>query len=271
MSGKSRTGQRPGRRPSGNAGGSGQGRRQPGTPRPGQSPARREGEAPGQRQARLAAAQQARRRVERRRRITVWAGIAAGLAAVIAVLFVIFQNSSSPPSSSARAGAYPYQVGSPGSGSAAPGFTLASSRGGTISLSAYRGKTVLLFFQEGLTCQPCWDQITDLQKHAAQLRAAGIGQVVSVTSDPIGAITTKARDMGLTTPVLSDPGLAVSQQYSANSYGMMGAGRDGHTFILVGPDGIIRWRADYGGPPKYTMFLPATALLADLNAGEHPS
>ena len=206
----------------------------------------------------------------RRRRITVRAGIAAGVAAVIAVLFVIFQNSSSP-SSSSKAGAYPYQVGSPGSGSAAPGFTLASSRGGTISLSAYRGKTVLLFFQEGLTCQPCWDQITDLQKHAAQLRAAGIAQVVSVTSDPIGAIAQKARDMGLTTPVLSDPGLAVSQQYSANSYGMMGAGRDGHTFILVGPDGIIRWRADYGGPPKYTMFLPATALLADLNAGEHPS
>jgi hypothetical protein len=56
--------------------------------------------------------------------------------------------------------------------------------------------------------------------------------------------------------VLSDPGLAVSQQYHANSYGMMGASRDGHTFILVGPDGVIRWRADYGGPPKYTMFLP---------------
>ncbi len=187
---------------------------------------------------------------------------------MIAVLFVIFQNS---PSSAGGTGAYPYQAGSPGPGQAAPGFSLAASTGGTISLSQYRGHTVLLFFQEGLTCQPCWDQITDLQNHAAQLKAAGIGQVVSITTDPIGAITTKTHDMGLTTPVLSDPNLAVSQAYQANSYGMMGSSRDGHTFIVVGPDGTIRWRGDYGGPPKYTMFLPTTSLLADIKAGEHPS
>jgi hypothetical protein len=52
---------------------------------------------------------------------------------------------------------------------------------------------------------------------------------------------------------------------------MMGTSRDGHTFVLVGPDGRIRWRADYGGPPKYIMFLPTTTLLADIRAGEHPS
>ena len=171
-------------------------------------------------------------------------------------------------SSTAGAGKYPYQAGSPGAGQAAPGFTLAASTGGNISLSRFRDKTVLLFFQEGLTCQPCWDQITDLQQHAAQLRAAGITQVVSVTSDPVAAITQKTRDMGLTIPVLSDPNLAVSQEYGANSYGMMGASRDGHTFILVGPDGRIRWRADYGGAPKYTMFVPTASLLADLRAGQ---
>jgi hypothetical protein len=52
---------------------------------------------------------------------------------------------------------------------------------------------------------------------------------------------------------------------------MMGASRDGHTFILVGPDGKIRWRADYGGPPKYVMFLPTASLLTDIKEGEHPS
>lgn len=216
-------------------------------------------------------ARQAESRRQRRRKITVRAGIAVGVAAVIAVLFVIFQNSSSSSSSPSAAGAYPYQAGSPGPGQAAPGFTLAASTGGNVSLSQYRGKRVLLFFQEGLTCQPCWDQITDLQDHAAQLKAAGIGQVVSVTTDPAADIATKARDMHLTIPVLSDPDLAVSQVYHANSYGMMGAGRDGHSFILVGSDGKIEWRADYGGAPKYTMFLPTTSLLADLKAGEHPS
>jgi peroxiredoxin len=263
MSGKSRVSQRQ-RWPSG------QGQRQPGTRQPGQGTAPQKNAAgTRERRAGSVAARQAQQRAQRRRKITVRAGIAAGVAAVIAVLFVIFQNSSSP--SSAGAGAYPYQAGSPGAGQAAPRFSLAASTGGNISLSQFRGKTVLLFFQEGLTCQPCWDQITDLQKHAAQLKAAGIDQVVSVTSDPIGAITTKTHDMGLTIPVLSDPSLAASQQYHANSYGMMGASRDGHTFILVGPDGTIRWRADYGGAPKYTMFLPTASLLADIKAGEHPS
>lgn len=219
------------------------------------------------RQARLSARKQAQHLAQRSRRIITWGGIAAGTAAIVAVLYVIFSGGSS----TAGAGKDPYQAGSPGAGQAAPGFMLAASTGGNISLSQFRGKTVLLFFQEGLTCQPCWDQITDLQKHAAQLRAAGIGAVVSITSDPVGAITTKARDMGLTIPVVSDPNLAISQQYHANGYGMMGASRDGHTFIVVGPDGTIRWRADYGGAPKYTMFLPTTSLLADIKAGEHPS
>jgi peroxiredoxin Q/BCP len=51
---------------------------------------------------------------------------------------------------------------------------------------------------------------------------------------------------------------------------MMGTSRDGHSFILVGPDGVIRWRADYGGAPDYTMDVPVTQLLANLKAGERP-
>jgi peroxiredoxin Q/BCP len=47
---------------------------------------------------------------------------------------------------------------------------------------------------------------------------------------------------------------------------MMGDMRDGHSFILVGPDGTIRWRADYGGEPDYTMFLPTAKMLTDLTA-----
>jgi peroxiredoxin Q/BCP len=74
----------------------------------------------------------------------------------------------------------------------------------------------------------------------------------------------KAADAKLTTPVLSDPDLAVSRAYDANQYGMMGDMRDGHSFVLVGPDGVIEWRADYGGAPKYTMFLPTDKMLSDL-------
>jgi peroxiredoxin Q/BCP len=268
MSGKPRTGQRQGQVPGQRqARPAGQDNGPPDAQRQAAPAARQKAALAAGRKAKAAAAQQARRRSERRRKIGVRAAIAAGVVAVVAGLFAIFHHASAGTSTSA----YPYKVGSPGPGHAAPAFTLAASTGGQISLAAYRGKTVLLFFQEGLTCQPCWNQITDLQKHTAQLRAAGITNVVSVTGDPVGPITQKARDMDLTIPVLADPGLAVSQAYHANTYGMMGSSADGHTFILVGPDGVIRWRADYGGAPKYTMFLPTATILADMKAGEHPS
>jgi hypothetical protein len=46
---------------------------------------------------------------------------------------------------------------------------------------------------------------------------------------------------------------------------MMGDTRDGHSFVLVGPNGTISWRADYGGAPDYTMFLPTQQILADVD------
>lgn len=133
-----------------------------------------------------------------------------------------------------------------------------------MSLAGFRGKTVLLYFQEGLSCQPCWDQIRDLEQNQSALHSAGVDAVVSITSDRANLIARKAADEKLTTPVLSDPDLSVSRAYDANKYGLMGDMRDGHTFVLVGPDGTIQWRADYGGAPKYTMFLPTDKMLADL-------
>lgn len=162
---------------------------------------------------------------------------------------------------------YAYQVGRPGPGDMSPPIRLAASSGGTLDLSSLRGKTVLVYFQEGVMCQPCWDQLTDIENSIEQFRALGIDNVISVTGDPIGPVTQNAADEKLSTPVLSDPGLAVSKTYDANRYGMMGTSADGHTFVVVGPDGRIRWRADYGGAPKYTMYVPVTALVADLKLG----
>ncbi|XES00910.1 hypothetical protein HEP87_40440 [Streptomyces sp. S1D4-11] len=51
---------------------------------------------------------------------------------------------------------------------------------------------------------------------AYNLAMPGIDDIVSITSDPADLITRKTKDMGPTTPVLSDPGLKVSQRYGAN-------------------------------------------------------
>ena len=192
--------------------------------------------------------------------------VALGVVALIAVLAVIYWTSQSQ-TGPGGSGQYPYAVGHPGPGQVAPAVALASTAGGTFNLASYHGKTVLLYFQEGLTCQPCWDQLKDLDAHLAQFRAAGIDQVVSITSDPLDAITQKVADEGITSPVLSDPQLAVSTAYNANQYGMMGTSRDGHSFVVVGPDGTIRWRADFGGAPNYTMYVPIPTLLADVQKG----
>lgn len=189
--------------------------------------------------------------------------LTAGLAVLaVAGLFLAFRSGQSQQHAAGKAA---YQVGQPAQGEAAPAFSLAASNGKTVSLGDYRGKNVLLFFQEGIGCQPCWDQIRDLETDHAKLAAAGIDDIVSVTTSPADLVAQKTRDDNLQTPVLSDGDLTVSRAYHANSYGMMGDSRDGHSFILVGPDGRIRWRADYGGAPNYTMYLPVDQMLRDMN------
>ena len=163
---------------------------------------------------------------------------------------------------------YPYAVGDPGVGAVAPEFNLKSTSGGSIDLSSYAGKQqVLLYFMEGLTCQPCFDQITAIQKDMSAFHALGIDTIISITNDPYDQLSQKAQDMGLTIPVLADEDGAVCNTYQTLRYGMMMGMNPGHTFILVGTDGRIRWRADYGGPPKYTMYVPPDALLHDLKQG----
>jgi peroxiredoxin Q/BCP len=165
-------------------------------------------------------------------------------------------------------GSHPtFAAGQPGPGAAAPEIKLPSTAGGTFDLADQRGKTVLLYFQEGVGCQPCWDQIRDIEKDMAPFRALGIDELVSIAGNPLNQLRQKVTDESLSTPLLADPELSLGQSYRANDYGMMGKSAYGHTFIVVGPDGRIRWRADYGGSPDYTMYVRPQALLTDLRAG----
>lgn len=189
------------------------------------------------------------------------------VAVAVAALGAIFLANRGGSSGTGKPGQYKFQVGQPGPGQKAPPIRLPSTEGNTFDLSAQKGRTVLLYFQEGLSCQPCWDQLKAIQSDGAKFQALGIDQIVSITTDPLAALRQKASDEGLKVPVLTDPHLAVSQEYNANHYGMMGDSRDGHSFVLVGPDGTIRWRADYGGAPDYTMYVPDSNLLADIRAG----
>lgn len=207
---------------------------------------------------------------------------AAVLAAVIGLAVVFLLSNDLPAASTStataaneqrgKAGRYAYDVGEPGPGEEAPSISLPSSGGGTFELADQRGSTVLLYFQEGLMCQPCWDQITAIESDSESLAALGIDRVVSITTDPTDLVAQKVADEGLSTPVLSDEDWSVSDVYRTNTdehvmMQGMGGMHNGHSFILVGADGRIDWRADYGGPPEFTMFLPVADLAADIQAG----
>lgn len=224
------------------------------------------------REARLRAeAEEARSQRVRALRLKLLGAVGAALLA-LGVVFAVSvggeRGASSAKGGGGRGGGdYAFAVGSPGPGESAPTLKLPATNGRTYDLAARRGKRVLLYFQEGLGCQPCWDQIKDIERKPGTLQALGIDEMVSITGNDLANLRQKTSDERIKTPVLADPGLGMSTRWEANKFGMMGDSANGHSFIVVGPDGRIEHRADYGGAPDYTMYVPVRSLLADLRAG----
>ena len=199
--------------------------------------------------------------------VPLWGVLAASLVAVLVVGIATVNTLSGRDPALGGTGGAPdlrYDVGDPGVGAEAPDFELPSATGAAFRLSDQRGKEVLLYFHEGLMCAPCWKQIEDIQADLSKFTALGIDQVAAISIDPLGPQRQRATTRQISLPALADTDRAVSAAYDALSYGMMGGSTPGHTFVLVGPDGVIRWRADYGGPPDYTMYVPNETLLAEL-------
>ena len=203
----------------------------------------------------------------KRRRLSVGMKVALITGAAVLALAAIFIVNSTQGTGGSAAGAFPFQVGNPGPGQKAPPIVLASTSGGTFNLAAQRGKTVLVFFQEGIGCEPCWTNMQDIERNWSKFKTLGIDEMVAVTTNSLDQLRQKVADENLRTPVLADPTMDVSKIYGANQYGMMGDAADGHTYMVIGRNGVIKWRADYGGPPNYTMYVPISRLADDIKRG----
>jgi len=149
-----------------------------------------------------------------------------------------------------------------GTGLIAADFSLPATTGGTFKLSDYRGKSnVLLFFNEGLSCQPCLAQMQGLDALNANFKSLNI-VAISITGDPPQVLSQWVQSGGPRYGmVLSDQRLEGSRMYDmlGPNVSMMPGSAPGHSFVLVNKDGVIVWRHDYG---PYNMNVPNDEIMA---------
>ncbi len=135
----------------------------------------------------------------------------------------------------------------------APLFTLPTVAGDEFSLREHRGQhNILLFFNEGLGCAPCLDQVVDLDEKWESFDALDV-KLVSIMVDPMDALAAEAHDRGMTSIVASDEDRNVSTAYDALEFSMHPGIRPGHSFMLVNKSGRMIWRWDWigHGQPMY--------------------
>lgn len=117
----------------------------------------------------------------------------------------------------------------PGVGEPAPDFTLPSTGGEEITLSDYRGETVVLNFW-ATWCGPCVREIPDLasfQDHNPDVTLIGVS--VDDQLGPAG-VRAKAERFGADYMVLLDPTGTASSPYSVHTL---------PTTVVIGPDGTV--------------------------------
>jgi peroxiredoxin len=136
----------------------------------------------------------------------------------------------------------------------APDFTLTDTTGATVRLADYRGKNVVLYFNEGAGCQSCLLQMADIEKSAAEFTAGNI-TVLPIVMNTAEQIKADMAATGVRTPFLIDTAGIVSAAYGTLGKGMH-EGLPGHSFVLIDAQGIQRWYGEYP-----SMYLSSADLL----------
>jgi thioredoxin-dependent peroxiredoxin len=99
-------------------------------------------------------------------------------------------------------------------GDTAPDFTLPSDAGEEVSLSALRGRKVIVYFYPAAMTAGCTKQACDFTDSLSSLRGAGY-EVIGVSPDsPAKLAKFRERD-GLTITLVSDADKSVMQSYGA--------------------------------------------------------
>jgi len=148
-------------------------------------------------------------------------------------------------------------------GSKAPGFKLPADGGGTLSLSDFKGRKLVLFFYPRADTPGCTREAMEFSKLKAAFAKCGT-DVLGISADPVRAQDAFKKKHKLKVDLLSDEHHEILEAYGAwgkkSMYGktFMGIIR---TTVLIGPDGTIAriW-------PKVKVDGHADAVLAAAKA-----
>ncbi len=167
-----------------------------------------------------------RNRLKRKDLLFVLAGLIIGVGLGIVLIFgldlasfpgLIDSSSDSIPPPGPKVGAQ------------APDFELETLNGDNLSLQDLQGKTVLLNFW-ATWCAPCRIEMPALEERHDRYQPDFM--VVGINFDePAEDVSAYALELGLTFPVLLDPGGEVQRQYQIRGY---------PTSFIIDGDGIIR-------------------------------
>ena len=120
-------------------------------------------------------------------------------------------------------------------GDAAPDFTLISDTGEEVSLSALRGRKVIVYFYPNAMTPGCTTQACDFSDSLSSLQAAGYDVLGISPNTPDKLAKFRERD-GLTITLLSDADKSVMQAYGAYGekklYGKLVEGVIRSTFVV---------------------------------------
>lgn len=148
-------------------------------------------------------------------------------------------------------------------GAPAPEFTLPAEPGGPITLSALRGRPVVLYFYPKDNTPGCTTEACDFRDRHARLEAAG-AVVLGVSRDSLRSHAGFRQKFALEFPLLVDADAALHQRYGAwgdkTMYGKKTIGPLRATVLIDAAGNVARvW-------PKVSVKGHADAVLAAIEA-----
>jgi len=152
-------------------------------------------------------------------------------------------------------------------GDRAAAFTLKNSAGGDVALGDLlkNGPVALAFVRSADWCPFCRRQLQDLQKNLSAIEAAGL-QLIALSYDSVATNAVATTKLGLTFPLLSDPGSKVIDAYGIRNAEAKGKaeGVPHPVLFIVDRSGTIRgklMRDGYRDRPESAEIISAAKGL----------